>query len=104
MANLGIDNNLIGWTQSFLIRRLVELVIDRFINSKQKIETGILQNFLVSLILFLIYISKVFSTIKVKLLDITCILFIDNLAFLTSDCSIKKVVIFLEKVRKIALE
>lgn len=29
MARLGIDDNLIGWTQSFLTNRWVELVIDQ---------------------------------------------------------------------------
>ena len=41
MADLGIDNDLIGWTQSFLINRWVELVIDGYTNPKQKVETEI---------------------------------------------------------------
>ncbi len=60
MSDLGIDDDLIGWTQSFLIDRWVELVIDGHINSKCKVETGISQGSPVSLILFLIYISGVF--------------------------------------------
>ena len=104
MADLGIDNDLIGWTQSFLTGRSVELVIDGFTNPKQKVETGIPQGSPVSPILFLIYISRVFSAIEVKLPDIICMSFVDDLAFLTSDRSIKKVAILLEKAGKIALE
>lgn len=60
MLELGIDNDLIRWTQSFLTDKWIELVIDGYINAKQKVETGILQNSPVSSILFLIYISGVF--------------------------------------------
>lgn len=41
MANFGIDNNLIRWTQSFLSDKLVELVIDKFISPREKVETRI---------------------------------------------------------------
>ncbi len=41
MNELGIDDDLIGWTQSCLTDRSVELVIDEFINSRQKVESGI---------------------------------------------------------------
>ena len=52
MANLGIIDNLIGWTQLFLTNRWVELVIDGYIIPKQKVETGIPQGLPVSPILF----------------------------------------------------
>ena len=64
MKDLGIDNDLIGWTKSFLTDRSVELVIDGYTNSKQRVESGILQGSLVFPILFLIYISGVFSMIE----------------------------------------
>lgn len=41
MADLGIDDDLIGWMQSFWTNKWVELVIDGYINPKQKVETGI---------------------------------------------------------------
>ena len=40
------------------------------------------------LILFLIYISGIFFQIEEKLPGITCVLFVDNLGFLTSGHSI----------------
>ena len=64
MKELDINDYLIGWTQSFLTDRLVELVINGFTNSKQKVESGILQGSPVSPILFLIYISGVFPIIE----------------------------------------
>ena len=104
MANLGIDNDLIGWTQSFLIGRSVELVIDGFTNPRQKVETGIPQDSPVSPILFLIYISNVFSAVEAKLSNVTCVSFVDDLAFLTSDYFINKIATMLEKPGKIALQ
>lgn len=44
MSDLGIDDDLIGWTQSFFTDRSVELVIDGFTNPKQKIESEIPQD------------------------------------------------------------
>ena len=103
MANLGIDNDLIVWTQSFLTGRSMELVIDGFTNPRQKVEAGIPQGSPVSPILFLIYISEVFSAVEAKLPNVTCVSFVDDLAFLISDSSINKVATLLGKVGKIAL-
>lgn len=38
MRDLSIDDDLIGWTQSFLTDRSAKLVIDGFTNARQKIE------------------------------------------------------------------
>ena len=82
MADLGIDNDLIGWTQSFLTDRWVELVTDGYTNPTQKVETGTPQGSPVSPILSFIYISGMFSQIEEKLPDITCVSFVDDLGFL----------------------
>ncbi len=82
----------------------MKLVINGFTNPKQKVEIGIPQGSSASPILILIYICEVFSAIKAKLPDITYVSFVDNLAFLTSNHSIKNVAILLEKSEKIALE
>lgn len=79
-------------------------MIDGFTNPKQIIEIRISQGSPVSPILFLIYISGVFSTVEAKLPNITYVSFVDNLAFLTSDHSINKVAKLLEKVGKMAQE
>lgn len=104
MADLGIDDDLIGWMQSFLTNKWVELVIDGYINPKQKVETGIPQGLPVSPILFLIYISGMFSQLEEKLPGITYISFVNDLSFLASGRSINIVGKLLEKAGKIALE
>lgn len=104
MADLGIDDNLIGWTQSFLTDRSVELVIDGFTNPRQKVESGIPQGLPVSQILFLIYISGVFFVVEEHLPNVTCVSFVDDLGFITADRSISKIAKTLEKAGNIVLE
>ncbi len=101
MKDLGIDDDLIGWTKSFLTDKLV---IDGFTNSRQRVESGIPQGPPVSPILFLIYISGVFSMIEDQLPHVTCFSFIDDLGFLTADRLVSKIAKTLEKVGRIALE
>ena len=104
MADLGIDDDLIGWTKSFLTDRWVELIIDGYINAKQKVETGIPQGSPVSPILFLIYISGVFSQIESRLPQVTCLSFMDDLGFLTAGHSVWEITKTLEEAGKIALD
>ncbi len=103
MPELGIDDDLIGWTQSFLTDRWVELVIDGYINPKHKMETGISQGFPVSPILFLIYISRVFFQVESRLPQIFCLGFMDDLGFLVAGHSVLEINKSLEKAGKIAL-
>lgn len=103
MFDLGINDDLIRWTLFFLTDRWVELIINGYINSKCKVETEIPQGLLVLLILFLIYISKIFLEIESRLLQVTCLLFIDNLGFLVAGHSVIEIKKILEKARKITL-
>lgn len=104
MKNFGIDNDLIGKTKTFLTDRFIALVIDRFINPKQKVKSRIPHGLPVLPILFLIYISSVFSMIADQLPHIICLFFMDDLGFLTTKQSISKIAKTVKKVRQIALE
>lgn len=88
MRQLGVDNDLIGWTQSFLTDRKVEIVIDGHINPEEKVETGIPQRSPMSPILFIIYISGVFDAVKEKLPETISLSFMDDLGFLANGNSI----------------
>lgn len=104
IANLGIDDDLIVWTQFFLMDRSFELVIDGYTNPKYKVETGIPQGSLVSPILFLIYISGVFSEIERQVPNITCLSFMDDLGFLAAGKSMLEIKKSLDKSDKITLD
>lgn len=82
----------------------MKLVIDGFTNPSEKVETGIAQELPVSLILFVIYINRVFSMVKIGLPNIIYTSFVNNLEYIISDCSIHKVARLFEKMRKITSE
>ena len=103
MYDLDIDDDLIGWTQSFLTDRWVELVIDGYINPSCKVETGIPQGLPVSPILFLIYISGVFLEMESRLPQVTCLSFMDDLGFLAAGNSAIDIKKTLEKAGKFFL-
>ena len=65
-----------------MINRRIELIIDGHINPEMVINIDIPQNFLISPILFLIYINKMFKEVKKKILQITYLFFIDDLGFI----------------------
>ena len=64
IIDLKLDGDLVGWTQSFIINKKIELIINGYINLEIIININIPQDFPVSPILFLIYISKVFKEVK----------------------------------------
>lgn len=103
MVELGVDNDLIGWTQCFLTNRWVKLVIDGYANFKHKMEAGIPQGSPVSPILFLIYISGVFSQVETRLPQISCLSFMDDMGFLVEGHSVLEIKKVLEKAGKIVL-
>lgn len=84
--------------------RSVELVIDGYCNPRHKVKAGIPQGSPVSRILFLIYISEVFSQAEEKIPRVKCISFIDDLGFIIGGWSSVEVGKILEKAGKSALE
>ena len=67
-------------------------------NKKRDIGTGISQGFLVSPILFLIYISGVFNKVSETSPLVMSFLFVDDLDFIASDSSVKEIVKTLENI------
>lgn len=104
MTKLGIDGNLMRWTNSFLTNRKIQLIVDGHDNDKKDIEIGIPQGSPVSPILFLIYISGVFDEVTKNNPLVTSLSFIDDLMFIASGSLVKEVAESLEKVAKTVLE
>ena len=104
MIELGIDGDLIRWTQSFLTDRKVQLVIDGHDNQEREIETGIPQGSPVSPILFLVYISGVFEKVTESCPAIISLSFVDDLGFIASGHSVKELAKILGRVATIVLE
>ena len=90
MTTLGLDQDLVGWTQSFLTGREVELVIDGFANPRRKIKSGIPQGSPVSPILFLIYLSGVFQAVEEAVPGVSSLSFMDDLGFIAEGGSVSR--------------
>lgn len=81
----------------------MKIIINKFINPEKNIRINILQKLPVSLILFLIYISKVFDAVSVILPNTTSVSFMSNWRFLASRNLVQKLATSLEKIRIIIL-
>ena len=97
MRQSGVDNDLIGWTPSFVMDREVEIVIDGHISLEKRVEIGIPQGSPVSPIWFLIYISEVFDAVKEELPETISLSFMDGLGFLANRNSFQELAASLEK-------
>ncbi len=82
----------------------MELVINEFTNSRQKVKSGMPQRLSVSSILFLIYISRECAIVGKQLPNITYELFINDLGFIIAERFISKIAKTLKKVTHILFE
>lgn len=80
------------------------LVINASNNKERDIETEILQGFLVSPIIFLIYITGVFTRVSETNPFVISLLFMDDLGFIAFGNSFEEIVKALENVAKEGIE
>ncbi len=104
MIDLGIDGDLVAWTKSFLTDRKIQLVIDGYDNKEREIKTGIPQGSPILPILFFIYVNGVFDAVTEDNLMVTSLSFVDDLRFIASETSVKKIARTLETVARTVLE
>jgi retron-type reverse transcriptase len=91
MKELNIPSYLIKWTNLFLFKRRVQLVINGFTCPNRDIITGVPQGSPVSSILFIIYLNNVFNSIEARISEITALSFADDIALLVSGKTIKEI-------------
>jgi Reverse transcriptase (RNA-dependent DNA polymerase) len=91
IKELNIFSHLIKWTNSFLSKRRVQLVINRYTCPIRDIITGVPQGFSVSPILFIIYLNGVFNSIEARIPEITALSFADDIALLAPEKTIKEI-------------
>lgn len=99
-----MDDDLIGWKQSFMTYISLELVIEGFTNLLQKMKLRIQQGSPIYPIRFRIYISGVFSIIEKQFHHVTYMSFINDFDILAANRSINKIAKTFEKVRWIPIE
>ena len=61
MEELGIEPDLIRWTDPFMSDRRVKLVLEGRESAKHEVETGVPQGFPAALMLFTAYLSGAFD-------------------------------------------
>src|SRR4030095_3246489 len=96
MVELGIPGDIIRWTNSFLTDRRVQLVIDGYTCPMREVDCGVPQGSPISPILFVIYLSGLFSAIEDKV-PIISLSFSDDIGLTAVEGSIREVTAILEQ-------
>ena len=104
MQEMRIDDDLIDWIRFFLTDRRVKLVIDECINLKKAMNTEISQELSISSILFLIYLSEMFTEMKKTTSEIIFLSFVNDLRFIVEEESATKIVTTLKTVSKAVIQ
>lgn len=92
MMDMGADENLVAWVESFPADRRLLLVIYGHKGDEVKVDSGISQGSPVSPILFAIYLSGVFENVVLNANKCCATSFADNCRFLVEGENIPEVV------------
>src|SRR5947209_2919849 len=82
MKKMRLDHKTTRWVESFLTDRMASLSFDKDTEQMSGIETGIPQGSPVSPILFLIYLSPLFTLMKQRHPNVCCPSYIDDICLL----------------------
>lgn len=104
MQEMQIDGNIIGWVESFLTDRHLQLVIDGYCGETQLVSMGVPQGSPVSPILFAIYLSGVFSELEGKVSTCVATSFADDCSFLSEAPNIIELIGLMEEAGCRAIE
>ena len=90
MERMKLDQKTIGWVESFLSQRMASLSFDKDTEQMSGIDTGIPQGSPVSPILFLIYLSPLFTTMNTHHPHITCPSYIDDICLIAEGSTLEE--------------
>src|SRR5437588_1317200 len=82
MRKMKLDQKTVRWVESFLSKRMASLSFDKDSEKMSPIETGIPHGSRMSQILFLIYLSPLFTLMEQRYPDIRCPSYIDDICLL----------------------
>jgi len=82
-TDLGVEADLVRWTQSFVSNRKVHLVLNGQEGSDHEVETGIPHGSPVSPILFTAYLSGLFKHVEEQVQGVKALSFVDDVAWTT---------------------
>jgi len=81
--DLGVEGDLVRWTESFVSDRKVRLVLNGQEGSDHEVETGIPQGSPVYPILFTAYLSGLFRHVEEQVQGVKALSFVDDVAWTT---------------------
>ena len=92
MRNAGIDECLVGWTDSFMRNRRVAMSLDGQEGEEMEVTTGLPQGSPVSPVLFAIYIAEIHQAVEDQIEDCQGISFVDDITWLVEGVDVGDVV------------
>ena len=102
MNKMNINTNLLHWIQFFLIKWNIHLMLDDFFCLKQLTNNEFSQKFSIFFILFVIYLSRIFKTIKSKVSEAHALFFADDIEIVISKSSVRQICDRLQKAVRAA--
>jgi len=91
LVELGIEPDLVRWTDSFMSDRKVRLVLEGREGEEHRVETGVPQGSPVAPILFTAYLSGIFDQVEAACPGVQGLSFVNNVAWWTDGKSEKEV-------------
>lgn len=104
MENMDADDELMRWTESFMLDRIVSLVIHRHLCEEIAVETRVSQGSPVSLVLIAIYLCGVFREVEKEVEVYIAMPFADDCKWLIVVDSVEHLCERLERARITAVE
>jgi len=104
LLELGIEPDLVRWTDSFMSDRKVRLVLEGREGEEHEVETGVSQGSPVAPILFTAYLSGIFDQVEAACPGVQGLSFVDNVAWWADEKSEKEVAEALARAATAALD
>jgi hypothetical protein len=99
-----MDGDLVQSTESFLLERTVEMIIEGNAMARHPVEAGVPQGSPVSPILFAIYTSGLIKSVKEYVSEAEGLSFVDDLGWVATGCDVNHVVSILERCAAKSIE
>lgn len=104
MRNMGIDECLVQWMDSFMRDRRVTMTVDGQDSTPMEVTTGLPQGSPISPALFAIYIAEIHAAVESQVEDSRGISFVDDVTWVVEGGNVAEVVGKLERCATASLE